>query len=262
MKTASQKNIKHPTSNIQQGSENSFMLFRCGLPCGTDVPCHCNSELACGHQEITVATSVMGNKDPRIDAYIAKSADFAKPILKHIRKLVHAACPDVEETMKWSMPYFMHKGILCSMAAFQSHCSFRFWKGALIFGKGRAAGNKQADGMGQFGRIRDISDLPKDKVLIGYVKQAVRLNETGAKLTPRLRPKEKKELIVPTELMSALKENKRALAAFENFSYSHKKEYVEWITEAKREETRKKRLETAVEWITNGKPRHWKYVKC
>jgi len=204
----------------------------------------------------------MGTKDPRIDAYIAKSADFAKPIQKHIRKLVHAACPGVEETMKWSMPYFMHNGILCSMAAFKNHCSFRLWKGALLFGNGRAAGNKQDEGMGQFGRINAISDLPREKVLIGYIKEAVRLNKTGVKLTPRPKPKEKKELIVPSELMSALKENKRALAAFENFSYSHKKEYVEWITEAKREETRKKRVATAIEWMTEGKSRHWKYVKC
>jgi len=204
----------------------------------------------------------MGTKDPRIDAYIAKSADFAKPILKHIRKLVHAACPDVEETMKWSMPYFMHKAILCSMAAFQSHCSLRFWKGALIFGKGRAAGNKQAEGMGQFGRISAISDLPREKVLIGYIKEAVRLNETGASLPTRAKRKARKKLIVPAELISALKKNKKALTAFGNFSYSHKKEYVEWITEAKGEETRKRRLTTAIKWMTAGKSRHWKYVKC
>src|SRR6266487_3174078 len=136
----------------------------------------------------------MGTRDPQIDAYIANSADFAKPVLKHIRKLVHAACPDVEETMKWSMPHFMHKGILCSMAAFKNHCSFGFWKGALIFGKGKGAGNKQDEAMGQFGRISAISDLPNDKVLIGYIKKAVRLNATGAKLPTRAKPKEGKEL--------------------------------------------------------------------
>src|SRR5213075_2440746 len=127
----------------------------------------------------------MGTQDPRIDAYIAKSADFAKPVLKHIRKLVHAACPDVEETLKWSMPFFMHEGILCSMAAFKNHCSFGFWKGTLIFGKDKGPGNNQDEAMGQFGRISAISDLPKDKVLIGYIKEAVRLNQTGARLPPK-----------------------------------------------------------------------------
>ena len=204
----------------------------------------------------------MGTTDPRIDAYIAKSADFAKPVLKHIRKLVHAACPNVEETMKWSMPFFLHKGIVCSMAAFKQHCTFGFWKGALIFGKGKGAGNKQDEAMGQFGRISAISDLPNDKALIGYIKIAVRLNETGTRFPTKSKPKERKELIVPTDLMSALKRNKKAVTTFENFSYSHKNEYLEWITEAKGEETRKRRLATAIEWIAEGKSRHWKYVKC
>src|SRR5437867_3305862 len=131
----------------------------------------------------------MGTTDPRIDAYIAKSADFAKPVLKHIRKLVHAACPNVEETMKWSMPFFLHKGIVCSMAAFKQHCTFGFWKGALIFGKGKGAGNKQDEAMGQFGRISAISDLPNDKALIGYIKIAVRLNETGTGFPTKSKPK-------------------------------------------------------------------------
>src|SRR5437870_5627959 len=119
----------------------------------------------------------MGTKDPKIDVYIAKSADFAKPILTHIRSLVHAACPDVEETLKWGFPHFMHKGILCSMASFKEHCAFGFWKGALIFNKENAAGNLAGDAMGQFGRITSLSDLPKDEVLIGYIKEAVRLND-------------------------------------------------------------------------------------
>src|SRR5258708_160412 len=121
----------------------------------------------------------MGTKDPRIDAYIAKSADFAKPILKHIRKLVHAACPDVEETLKWSMPFFMHKGMLCSMAAFNHLCSSGFGKGALISPRGGAAGTKR--GMGKLAGTPATSDLPKEKVLLGYIKEAVRLNEAGAK---------------------------------------------------------------------------------
>ena len=204
----------------------------------------------------------MGTKDPRIDAYVARSADFAKPVLNHIRKLVHAACPDVEETMKWSFPHFVHHGILCSMAAFTNHCSFGFWKGALIFGKGKGPGNKQDEAMGQFGRITAISDLPKTKVLIDYIKEAARLNETGARLPARRKPEARKELIVPAELLSALRENEKAHSAFQAFSYSHKKEYVEWITEAKGAETRKRRLATAIEWMAEGKSRHWKYVKC
>lgn len=204
----------------------------------------------------------MGTKDPRIDAYIAKSADFAKPILNHIRKLVHATCPEVEETMKWSFPHFMHKGILCSMASFKNHCAFGFWKGALIFGKDQGAGNNGGDAMGQFGRITAISDLPKKDVLIGYIKKAVRLNDAGTRLPSKPRSKEKKELVVPDYVMAALKKNKKALTTFENFSYSYKKEYVEWITEAKGEETRNKRLTTAIAWMAEGKPRHWKYIKC
>ena len=201
-------------------------------------------------------------KDPRIDAYIARSADFAIPILNHIRKRVHAACPEVEETMKWSMPFFLHKGILCNMAAFKQHCTFGFWKESLIFDRDKGGGNKQDEAMGQFGRIGAIADLPNDNVLISYIKQAVRLNETGARLPARAKPKKKKDLIVPAGLVSALKANKKALTAFENFSYSHKKEYVEWITEAKTQETRKRRLATAIKWMAEGKSRHWKYVKC
>ena len=205
--------------------------------------------------------SRMGTKDPRIDAYIAKSADFAKPILRHIRKLVHAGCPEVEETMKWSMPHFVHKGILCGMASFKNHCAVNFWKGALIFGTGRGAGNKADEAMGHFGRITAISDLPKADELIGYIREAVRLNDAGTKLPSKPKPKGTKELTVPDYFLGALKKNKKALTTFENFSYSHKKEYVEWITEAKAEETRAKRLQTAIEWMAEGKPRHWKYVK-
>jgi len=203
----------------------------------------------------------MGKRDPRVDAYIEKSADFAKPILRHIRSLVHAACPKVGETLKWNFPHFVHQGMLCHMAAFKGHCKFGFWKRALIFkGKGPdESGNKAA---GRFGRITAISDLPGKKVLTGYIKEAARLNEAGVKLPPKIRPKTRKPLVVPACLKQALKSDKKALAAFENFSYSHKKEYVEWITEAKTEETRMKRLETAVAWMGAGKPRHWKYLKC
>jgi uncharacterized protein YdeI (YjbR/CyaY-like superfamily) len=197
----------------------------------------------------------MGNKDPRVDAYIAKSADFAKPILNHIRKLVHTGCPDVEETLKWSFPHFMYKGMLCSMAAFKQHCAFGFWKEKLVLGKRQT----EKDAMGTFGRITAISDLPNDKTLIGYIKKAAELNEAGVKVS-RSKPKEKKPLRTPTYFIDALRKNKKALATFENFSPSHKKEYVEWVTESKTEETRNKRLATAIEWMAEGKARNWKYL--
>jgi uncharacterized protein YdeI (YjbR/CyaY-like superfamily) len=204
----------------------------------------------------------MGKKDPRIDVYIAGSADFAKPILSHVRKLVHAACPEVEETLKWNFPHFTHQGILCGMAAFKAHCALGFWKGSLIFPKEKPRAEAEESAMGQFGRITSLSDLPSDRVFIGYIREAVRLNEAGIKVPAQSKPREQKELAVPAYFLSALKKNKKALLAFENFSYSHKKEYVDWITEAKREETRSKRIETALKWLAQGKGRNWKYEKC
>lgn len=200
----------------------------------------------------------MPTKDSRVDAYIAQAADFAKSILRHFRQLVHAACPDVTETIKWSFPHFEHKGVLCNMAAFKQHCAIGFWKGELIFSK--TAGENEA--MGHFGRITSLSDLPNDKVLLGYIRKAVELNEGGVKKPAHAKLTVKKELVVPDYFMAALKKNKKAQAAFENFSYSHKKEYVEWIAEAKREETRGKRIATALEWLAGGKSRNWKYERC
>ena len=204
----------------------------------------------------------MAKKDSRVDACIAKSAPFAQPILKHIRKLVHAGCPEVEETIKWQFPSFMYKGMLCGMAAFKSHCTFGFWKHELIFGKDKLAANGEERGMGQFGRITSLSDLPKDDVLLRYIKEAVRLNDEGIKVPSRAKPKKKAPLVVPDYFMKELKKNKKALAVFDAFSYSHKKEYTEWITEAKAEDTRQRRLATAIQWMTEGKARNWKYMNC
>src|SRR4051812_14802244 len=164
----------------------------------------------------------MGTRDARVDAYIAKSADFARPILTHLREVVHAACPDVEETMKWSFPHFQYKGMLCSMAAFKEHCAFGFWKGALVVGKGDGEAEK---GMGQFGRIAGLSDLPTKKVLTGYIKEAMRLNDEGVKSPSRSKPKPKtpREVVVPDDLARALKANKKAGATFEGFSPSHRR---------------------------------------
>jgi uncharacterized protein YdeI (YjbR/CyaY-like superfamily) len=198
----------------------------------------------------------MGKRDKRVDAYIAKSPSFAKPILTHLREVVHEACPDVEETMKWSVPHFMYRGMLCSMAAFKEHCAFGFWKGALVV----ESDGKTDEAAGHFGRITKVSDLPPKKVLAGYVKKAMELNESGTTL-PRTPKRASKELVAPDYFMAALKKNKKALATFEGFSPSHRREYVEWIIEAKSEETRQRRLEQAVEWIAEGKPRNWKYMR-
>jgi uncharacterized protein YdeI (YjbR/CyaY-like superfamily) len=204
----------------------------------------------------------MAKTDPRVDTYIAKSADFAKPILTHIRELVHQGCPEVEETMKWSMPFFMYKGMLCHMAAFKAHCSLGFWKSKLVMGKDPEPNSENKDGMGQFGRISSLEDLPSDKKMIAYIKEAKRLNEEGIQKRSKPKPKGPRELTIPVELSAALKKNKKASAAFDAFSYSHKKEYVDWITEAKREETKSQRLATTVAWLAEGKPRHWKYANC
>jgi len=197
----------------------------------------------------------MGKKDPRVDAYIAKSADFAKPILMELRETVHGACPDVEETMKWSFPHFMYQGMLCSMASFKQHAVFGFWKGSLIV---KDAVKKAEPGMGQFGRIMKMSDLPSKKMLIGYIHKAMALNDDGVTV-PRPKRSKSKIVRVPPDLASALRRNSKARTAFEAFSTSHKREYIEWITEAKAKETRVRRLQTAIEWMAQGKSRNWKY---
>ena len=199
----------------------------------------------------------MATNDPRIDAYIAKSADFAKPILKHLRKVVHAGCPGVTETLKWSMPHFDYKGVMCGMAAFKQHCAFGFWKADLILDPGVTA---EKAGMGSFGCIRSLADLPSEKKLIGYVKKAAALNEAGVKAPGRTAPKKRKPLATPDDLAAALKKSAKARKTFDNFSPSHRREYIEWITEAKREETRKERLAKTMKWLAEGKARNWKYM--
>jgi uncharacterized protein YdeI (YjbR/CyaY-like superfamily) len=198
----------------------------------------------------------MGKRDPRIDAYIEEAADFAKPILKHLRKVVHAACPDVVETMKWSSPHFDYKGMMCGMSAFKEHCAFGFWKADLVFDR------KAMDHpMGPFRHLTSVKDLPSEKTLAGYVKKAMKLNDEGVKATHMAKRRKREALDAPTDLLGALAKNKKALATFEGFSPSHKREYIEWITEAKAADTRTKRLATAVEWMAEGKPRNWKYLR-
>jgi uncharacterized protein YdeI (YjbR/CyaY-like superfamily) len=199
----------------------------------------------------------MGTRDPRIDAYIEASADFAQPILRHLRELVHQGCPEVEEGWKWSFPHFLYKGMLCSMASFKQHCAFGFWKGSLILDdQGRST-----DAMGQFGRITSLDDLPPDEALLRYIREAVRLNDEGVKVEKKPKPV-KQSLAVPDDLERALDTNPDARRTFDNFSPSKRREYVEWITEAKSEATRRKRLEQAIEWLAEGKARNWKYEKC
>lgn len=196
----------------------------------------------------------MGRKDPRVDEYIDKAPAFAKPILRQIREAVHDACPEVVETIKWRTPTFDYRGIMCGMAAFKEHCVLGFWKGSLIFDDA----GKGANPMDQFGRLTSVSDLPPKQVLKGYVKTAMALNETGAKV-PRTTKGRKTPIPTPAYFSAALKKNKKAQATFENFSPSARREYLEWITQAKSDETRQRRLDQAIEWMAQGKSRNWKY---
>lgn len=196
----------------------------------------------------------MGTKDPRVDAYIEKAQPFARPILRRIRNAVHVGCPEVVETIKWSAPHFDYKGIFCGMASFKEHCAFGFWKASLLRGLGR----RDKDAMGQFGRITSLADLPPEKTLVGLVKQAAKLNDEGVKV--KREPKGPKAPVkVPAPFAAALKKNRKAQTAFDALSPSHRCEYVEWITEAKQEATRQRRIDTALAWIEEGKSRNWKY---
>lgn len=196
----------------------------------------------------------MGTRDPRVDTYIAKSADFAKPILTHIRETIHTAVPDVEESIKWSMPAFGHHGPLMNMAAFKAHATVGFWKGQLVVGHGPGG-----DAMGHLGRITSVKDLPPKKELVALIKKAAKLNEEGVKVEKKKAPRS--TLPVPPELTAALAKSKKARTNFEAMPPSHRREYNEWIGEAKREETRAARVKQAIEWIAEGKQRNWKYQK-
>jgi hypothetical protein len=203
----------------------------------------------------------MATKNPSFDAYIAKARPFAQPILKKLRTLVHKAVPDVTEEMKWSSPHFAYKGMFCGMAAFKEHCIFGFWKQSLLpqlkLKNGDAA-------LGAFRtKITSLDDLPSDAVILKLLKAAKKLNDDDVKLPKRkVTPAKDRVLTVPPALMKAIKANKKAHATFEAFPYSKKKDYLEWITEAKTPETRDRRTATALEWLAEGKSRHWKYENC
>ena len=198
------------------------------------------------------------SRDPRIDAYIERQADFARPILEHLRAAVHSACPEAEETMKWSMPHFTYKGqILAGMAAFKAHATFGFWRGKEVLGETGA----ERDAMGQFGRLTSLDDLPPADVLESLIRKAAAVAESGPKPRPPAKhPKPPVE--TPDDLSAALDENAAARATFEAFPQSCRREYVEWVVEAKRPETRAKRIAQAVEWMAEGKRRNWKYENC
>jgi len=200
----------------------------------------------------------MVTKDKRIDAYIAKAQPFAQPILTFLRSVVHQACPDVVETVKWSSPSFEYHGILCGMAAFKQHCAFGLWKHSLVFEKSLP---KEKEAMGSFGRITHCRDLPTKAELIRYIKKGMQLNEQGIS-APREKTRPKKALAMPAEFKAALGRNKKAAATFEAFPPSQKREYVEWIATAKGEDTRARRLETSIEWLSEGKRKNWKYERC
>ncbi|MBS1543072.1 MAG: YdeI/OmpD-associated family protein [Bacteroidetes bacterium] len=202
----------------------------------------------------------MGKRDKRVDQYISKSQDFAKPILKHLRDLVHVSCPEVEETIKWGFPHFDYRGIMCSMAAFKKHCSFGFWKAAMMKDTSLMQMAKSEAAMGHLGQIQSLQDLPSDKVMKSYIMEAARLNEGGVKVR-KASPAKKVPLKIPPYLKKALEGNKKAKEFFLGLSYSHQKDYLTWLAEAKTQPTLEKRLATTMQWLSVGKRRNWKYER-
>ena len=202
----------------------------------------------------------MAKKEKIVDDYIAKSADFAQPILNHIRELVHKACPDAEEKIKWSFPFFDYKGeMMCHMASFKQHAVMGFWKASLMKDPMLVANAQAETAMGHLGKITCLKDLPSDKKIIGWIEEAMRLNDEGIKLPAKVKSADKKELIVPEYFTKELHKNKKAKQVFEGYSPSHKKEYLQWITEAKTEATRNKRMLKAIEMMEEAKSLNWKY---
>lgn len=197
--------------------------------------------------------------DDRVDTYIAKAAPFAQPILTHIRTLAHQASPLINETIKWGFPHFVHKGTICSMASFKAHCTFGFWRSALMPDPYQLFNEKES-AMGSVGRITSLKDLPEDKIMIEYILEALKIDEAELKVK-KAAPTPKAAIAMPEDFEQALAQNPKAKQYFEGFSPSHRREYLEWITEAKTAPTRSKRIDTALEWLNEGKARNWKYQK-
>ena len=207
----------------------------------------------------------MGSKDPRVDAYIARAAPFAQPLLSTLRERVHAACPEVRETIKWGMPFFEHgEHILAHMAAFKQHCGFGFWRGRNVVDLG-----KTDEAMGQLGRITGPADLPPVREFKALVQAAMARAEGLAAAPPNATKNAAKNTAkkvasrgapeVPADLAAALAKSPTARLHYQAFAPSKQRDYVEWVTEAKREATRASRIEQAVVWLAEGKARHWKY---
>ena len=197
------------------------------------------------------------SRDPRIDAYIAKAAPFARPILEQVRARVHAVVPEVVETLKWSAPGFTLDGkILLMMASFKQHAALNFWRGQEIRGS-----KASRDAMGQFGKLTSVDDLPSDAQFDELIREAVRLAATAP--APRKTKHEPKPTpSIHPDFAAALKANPKAKAALDGFPPSAQRDYFEWISEAKQDATRAKRIATAIEWLAEGKRRHWKYQNC
>ena len=229
---------------------------------------HDGAKLHLSRHFLPALETMKHHKDPRVDAYISEAEAFAQPFLKTIRKWVHTACPEVEETLKWGFPHFLFHGILCSMAGFKEHCRFLFWKGSILSDPEGILDPDRNEGVGHLGRLTEISQLPAEEIFLQYIHEAMRLNQAGVKVTTveaeseanvrKIKPKA--ALIVPDDFSEALKKNKKAWTVFAGFSPTNKKDYVEWIEEAKTEKTRTSRLETSLIWISEGKPRNWKYM--
>lgn len=203
----------------------------------------------------------MKNLNNRVTEYILKSPDFARPILEYLRELVHEACPDVEESIKWQWPHYGYKGMMVSTAAFKAHVSINFWKAEIMADPHKILKPVGSGAMGNFGAVTSFNDLPPRDQLLELVREAVRLNEEGINVEKKPAAR-KQELDVPEDFITALEANPQAKAHFTAFSPSAQREYLQWITEAKREETRQKRIKTALEWISEGKRRNWRYESC
>jgi uncharacterized protein YdeI (YjbR/CyaY-like superfamily) len=198
----------------------------------------------------------MTTTDKRVDTYIAKAPDYAKPILTAVRAMIHEGAPDSEETIKWGHPAFIQNGMLCGMAAFKEYCAINFWKATLVIDPDA----RQTNSAGVLGKITKVKDLPPKRVFVGYVKRAVEVNASGLKV-PRAPAKPKSPLPTPKDFRQAIDKSAQARQAFESLSPSHRREYIQWITEAKQDSTRARRIAQAVEWMAEGKPRNWKYMK-
>lgn len=200
-------------------------------------------------------------KYANFDDYINHAQPFAQPLLRYFRECVHEACPGVEETFKWGMPNFTYNGsILCHMASFKQHASFSFWLAKKMHDPAKIFVWSDDSGMGQFGKIERLEQLPEKGILLDYIKEAMALTDAGEKLTASTR-RTTKVLEEPNFLLERLNQHPKAIATYSLFSQSHKNEYIEWITEAKTETTRNKRMDQMMEWLEEGKPRNWKYMK-